>query len=103
LIYSTNQYRGVAVHARLPPADVRLSTVLVVEHVLRTRGEPVSRNEILRRLAARSRSTTRQKLNAVLRYLEAHGLVAEGSKGVQWVASHNPRLLAAIAASVRVR
>ena len=83
--------------------DVRLSTLSTVERVLRESGEPMSRNEILRRLTGLSRSTTRQKLNAILRYLDSHGLVAEASRGVQWVSYRNPKILAAIQAGTRVR
>ena len=83
--------------------DVRLSTISSVEQVLRETGEPMSRNAILGRLAERSRSTTRQKLNAILRYLDSHGLVAEGSRGVQWVSNRSPKLLAAIQSATRVR
>ncbi len=81
---------------------MNLRTVIAVERVLRTDGGPLSRNEILRRLSADGRSTTRQKLNAVLAYLESHDLTDEGSKGVQWIAHGSPRLLAVIAAGERV-
>jgi len=80
-----------------------MRTLLAVEEVLRESGEPMSRNQVLRRLADRSRSTTRQKLNVVLGYLGAHGMTAEASRGVQWVASRDPRLLDAIRSGVRVR
>ncbi len=82
---------------------MNLSTVIAVEHVLRADGGPLSRNEILRRLSADGRSTTRQKLNAVLAYLGSHGLTREGSKGVQWIAHRSPKLHAVVAAGERVR
>jgi len=84
-------------------ANVTLSTVIAVEHVLRTDAGPLSRNELLRRLSADGRSTTRQKLNAVLAYLGSHGLTGEGSKGLQWIAPRSPRLVAVVATGERVR
>ncbi len=82
--------------------DVNLSAVVAVESVLHEAGEPISRNEILRRLDERGRSTTRQKLNTVLKYLDSHGLIGEGSKGIQWIANRDIRIHAAIASGLRV-
>ena len=93
----------MVLRTQLKGPNVNLSTVLAVETILRGNGEPLSRNEILRRLANRSRSLTRQKLNTILRYLESHGLTGEASRGVQWIANRDLKVLAAIAAGVRVR
>jgi len=103
LIYCINVSIAMAMRGRRRGANVNLSTVVAVEQVLRIDGGPLSRNEILRRLSASAHSTTRQKLNAVLAYLESHGLTGEGSKGVQWIANRNPKLIAAIVAGERVR
>ncbi len=60
----------------------RLDTVLNVENLIRNAKEPVSRNEIDRRL---SKQIMRQTLNLILRYLEQSGKIAILKEGIIWI------------------
>lgn len=75
--------------------DVTLRTVERVESLLREAEEPVSRNQLLHRLAEAEHSTTRQRLNRVLSYLFEHEMIVEGSKGIQWTHATSESLLRA--------
>lgn len=77
-----------------------LKTVLQVENVLEEAGEPLSRNEIKRRLPT---EIMHQTLAVILDYLEASGKIAEGSKGVSWIYNDNPKFLKMVKEAVRVR
>ena len=70
-----------------------LSTVLAVEKVVRESGEPLSKNELKRRLGA---GIMHQTLNVVIDYLEDRGLVYVSSKGVLWIYNPNKKLRNAI-------
>jgi hypothetical protein len=77
-----------------------LKTVLLVEKVLQEAGEPLSRNEIKRRLPV---GIMHQTLALILEYLEASGKVTEGSKGVLWIYNDNPQFIRMVKRAVRVR
>jgi len=77
-----------------------LKTVLLVENVLQEAGEPLSRNEIKRRLPV---GIMHQTLALILEYLEASGKVTEGSKGVLWIYNDNPQFIRMVKQAVRVR
>ena len=81
--------------ARQSP-DVNLSTVEEIKGILERAERPVSRNGILAELEDRGRSTTRPRLNRVLRHFFDLKLAAEGSKGIQWTHNLSPSLLQAL-------
>ena len=85
-----------------PGANPTLESIEYVRAILRSAEEPISRNEILRTLAAWSHSMSRQSLNAVLHFLAADGTIAEGSKGLIWVPLANPNLMTAISKGRRL-
>ena len=60
----------------------RLDTVLNVEKVIRSADDPLSKNEIDRRLP---KQVMRPTLNLILEYLEESGKVLIGSKGIVWI------------------
>jgi hypothetical protein len=100
---------GMATKLRAPPteyaspgANPTLETIEYVRAILRQAELPVSRNAILRELAAWNHSTTRKSLNAALEFLGADGNVAEGSKGLIWVPEASGSLLEAIRQSRRL-
>jgi len=65
-----------------------LRTILEVENVLKGADEPISKNEIMRRLP---KKIMRQTLNAIIDYLEESGKVLNGEKGVLWTFNENPK------------
>lgn len=75
-----------------PDVDVNLHTVERVEAILREAGRPVSRNYLLQRLKETGGGTNSPRLNRVLQYLYDHRMIVEGSKGIQWTFSGNPRV-----------
>ncbi|MDE1822226.1 MAG: hypothetical protein KGJ23_12190 [Euryarchaeota archaeon] len=77
--------------------DVNLSTVELVESLLRRAGVPVSRNWLLDELERRGHSTTRPRLNRALGYFFRLGMAVEGSKGVQWTHADSESLRRAVA------
>ena len=76
---------------RMTP-DITLSTAEEVRHLLEKAGVPVSRNWLLRELAASGHSTTRPRLNRALSFYLKLGVAVEGSKGLQWTHSDSPSL-----------
>lgn len=60
----------------------RLDTVLNVEKVIKKATEPLSKNEIDRRLA---KQIMRPTLNLILKYLEESGKIAILKDGVIWI------------------
>lgn len=68
-----------------PGANPTLRTLEYIRAILRRADGPISRNEVLRQLAAWGHATTRKSLNAAIRFLAVDGSVAEGSKGLIWV------------------
>ena len=82
--------------------DVTLGTADAIRRLLVRAGVPVSRNRLLRQLARIGRSTTRPRLNRVLRFYFELGLAVEGSKGVQWTHSGSASLRRAQATGRRL-
>lgn len=80
-----------------PGPDVALRTVERVRRVLERSRIPMSRNQLLRRLAESGHATTRQRLNRALSFFLDLGLAVEGSKGVQWTHSESEDLRRAVA------
>ena len=76
-----------------------LSTMLEVEKVLKEADEPLSKEEIKRRLPTK---IMHQTLNLILRYMENRGLIHIGEKGVLWTYNPSPKLQKAIEKGVEV-
>ncbi len=68
-----------------PGANPTLETIEYIRSALQRADGPLSRNQLLEILSEWGHSTTRASLNAALRFLEANGNIASGSKGVFWV------------------
>jgi hypothetical protein len=83
-------------------ANPTLESIEYIRAILRAADEPVSRNDILRTLSDWGHSTTRQSLNAAIRFLAADGSVAEGTKGLVWVPEASAPLGRAIARGRRL-
>lgn len=64
----------------------RLDTILKVEKLLKTAKEPVSKNEIDRRLDTQ---IMRPTLNLILNYLEEGGKIAMLKEGIIWIYSED--------------
>ena len=79
-----------------PGANPTLATIELIRSALQKAGGPVSRNQLLERLASWGHSTSRQSLNAAIGFLAQDGSVAEGSKGLLWVPEASGPLLDAI-------
>ena len=60
----------------------RLDTILNVENLLRKAKEPLSKNEIDRRL---EKKIMRATLNVILEYLEKSGKIAQLKEGILWI------------------
>ena len=60
----------------------RLNTILNVEKVIKDSKEPLSKNEIDRRLP---KQTMRPTLNLILKYLEDSGKIAILKEGIVWI------------------
>ena len=60
----------------------RLDTILNVENLLRKSEEPLSKNEIDRRL---EKKIMRATLNVILDYLEQSGKIAQLKEGILWI------------------
>ncbi len=60
----------------------RLDTILRVENILRNAKDPVSKNEIDRRL---DKQIMRPTLNLILKYLEDSGKIALLKEGIIWI------------------
>lgn len=60
----------------------RLDTVLNVEAVIKKAKEPLSKNEIDRRLP---KKIMRPTLNLILNYLEKSGKIAQLKEGIVWI------------------
>ena len=63
-----------------------LSTMLEVERVLKEAEEPISKEEIKRRLPTK---IMHQTLNLILKYMENRGLIHADEKGILW--TYNPK------------
>jgi hypothetical protein len=66
-----------------------LSTVLMVEEVLKKAGEVVSLAELKRRLPRKVMHST---LLTILDYLQLSGKIIIGTKGILWVFAERPEL-----------
>ena len=60
----------------------RLDTILNVESILKKAKEPISKNEIDRRL---TKKIMRPTLNLILHYLEESGKIAILKEGIIWI------------------
>ena len=60
----------------------RLDTMLNVEAIIRNAKEPLSKNEVDRRL---SKKIMRPTLNIILEYLEKSGKIAVLKEGIIWI------------------
>ena len=60
----------------------RLDTILKVEAVLKSEKDPLSKNEIDRRLETK---IMRQTLNVILEYLEESGKIMTTKSGIIWI------------------
>ncbi|MBI2232598.1 MAG: hypothetical protein HYU56_01650 [Candidatus Aenigmarchaeota archaeon] len=76
-----------------------LSTMLEVEKVLKEADEPLSKEEIKRRLPTK---IMHQTLNLILRYMENRGLILAGEKGILWTYNPSPKLQKAMEKGVEV-
>lgn len=76
-----------------------LSTMLEVEKVLKKAEEPLSKEEIKRRLPSK---IMHQTLNLILAYMENRGLILAGEKGILWTYNPSPKLQKAIEKGVEI-
>lgn len=76
-----------------------LSTMIEVEKVLRNADEPLSKEEIKRRLPTQ---IMHQTLNIILAYMENRGLICSGEKGIIWTYNPSPKLQKAIEKGVEI-
>jgi len=76
-----------------------LSTMLEVEKVLKSADEPISREEIKRRLPTK---IMHQTLNIILTYMERRGLIHIGEKGILWTYNPSPKLQKAMSKGVEI-
>ena len=79
LYYSINLYGDIMQQVLHYP---RLDTVLNVEEVIKKAKDPLSKNEIDRRL---SKEIMRPTLNVILNYLEESGKIAVLKEGIIWI------------------
>lgn len=70
-----------------------LKTVLMVEKVLKTANNLITRQEIKKRLPNK---IMHQTLNVILKYLEDSGKILDGRKGIIWIHNPSPKLDKAI-------
>ena len=64
----------------------RLDTILKIEKLLKSAKEPISKNEIDRRLETQ---VMRPTLNLILEYLEQSGKIAIIKEGIIWIYSQD--------------
>jgi len=67
-----------------------LSTVIMVEDILREQNCPVSIEGLKRALP---KKVMDQSLRMILAYLENKGSILIGPKGISWIANDNPKFL----------
>lgn len=94
--------RAPSIQFSKPGANPTLRTIELIRSALREKGEPMSRNALLEQLADWGHSTSRQSLNAALKFLASDGSIAEGSKGLLWVPPASAQLQEIIRAAVRL-
>ena len=78
LYHSINLYRGETMVLHYP----RLDTILNVEALIKKSKDPLSKNEIDRRL---KKKIMRPTLNVILKYLEESGKIAQLKEGIIWI------------------
>jgi hypothetical protein len=79
-------------------ANVTLDLVDRVEAILHRSQRPMSRNEVLARLAAAGHATTRTRLNAAIAHLTRHQVLHDGGRdGVVWLGRPSLRVLERLA------
>lgn len=76
-----------------------LATIDEIEAILRKADEPLSLNEIKRRM--RAKSVQHQAVRLAVDHLDRLGLVITGPKGVMWVPPASPQLLKVIEKKAR--
>ena len=76
-----------------------LSTMLEVEKVLKEADEPVSKEEIKRRLPTK---IMHQTLNIILAYMENRGLILSDPKGIIWTYNPSHKLQKAIERGIEI-
>ena len=77
-----------------------LKTVLMVEKVLEDADEPITREELKRRLPVK---IMHQTLNVILDYFEDKGMIYDGRKGILWTYNPNPKFREILEKSIRVK
>lgn len=83
---------------------ITLDLVDRVESMLKAEGGPMSRNAILRRLAAEGHSTKRDRLNAAIAHLAKHQVVHDAKReGAVWLGRPSLALLERLALAKVVR
>lgn len=70
-----------------------LKTVLMVEDVLKSSNELLSREQLKKQLPTK---VMHQTLNVILGYLEDSGKILDGRKGILWIKNSSPKLDSAI-------
>jgi len=70
-----------------------LKTVLMVEDVLKTANNIISREELKKKLPNK---IMHQTLNVILKYLEDSGKILDGRKGILWIYNPSSKLDKAI-------
>src|SRR3989338_623089 len=84
--YDIDLYDGINLYYDEMPAEIlhypRLDTILNVERIIRGAKEPLSKNEIDRRLP---KKVMRPTLNLILGYLEESGKIAMLKEGIIWI------------------
>ena len=76
-----------------------LKTVLMVEEILQDANEPLTREELKRRLP---KKIMHQTLNIILEYLERSGKIIDGRKGIVWIYNESPKIKMAIEKGIEV-
>ena len=70
-----------------------LKTVLMVEEVLKKANNPMTREQLKKKLPSK---VMHQTLNVILKYLEDSGKILDGRKGILWIYNPSPKLEKAI-------
>ncbi len=65
-----------------------LKTVLMVEDVLKKANNPMTREQLKKKLPTK---IMHQTLNVILKYLEDGGKVLDGRKGILWIYNPSPK------------
>ena len=76
-----------------------LKTVLLVENIVRSAKEPLSRYEIMKRS---KNKVMRSTLNIVLQYLEERGMILDSKKGIIWTYTSSKKMKQWLSESVEV-